>query len=521
MIITNFIILAILIHSIMAFTLKDKVKSNAYCGLFGFIGGGGFDLFRMCILGIYNDTRGGDSTGVSLDGTHYGSKGNKNKLFRAFIAEENPFDELAIRPKVALGHCRKASVGGIGEAQAQPVYIKEDGKVKFVMIHNGTLVNYKDLAKKYEVEYEASETDSQIFCKIVYKAGYKVLGEYIGAGAFVFHDLRINKVFAFKGNSKMYNNSANTEDERPFYILKSGGGYYFSSIKESLSAIRRNNDGDVMTVKANTLTDLTGGILGYANTYDRSNLYQLESKYAMFDDYGYNTALINRGGGYNANREVTLTSKLDLESMYKNSDQYITHDEDGFYSIDGEPFTGAVLTSTAGWIYDWNDGFSKLNGPKYNGTIFESYFISGIKINSKVDFYSCIYFLRNFVDKYDADLKDLSEEEKQDLFGTILAFSNAPVKIGDLFKTVKRGDLINASGVYLVPLFQSGLEKHYYILSGKVYSYKKASISIKDMLNTPKHSIDGTIELNKMLEANSSDKELEKFYVNYIKQNII
>ena len=149
MIITNLIILAVLIHSIMAFTLKDKVKSNAYCGLFGFVGGGGFDLFRMCILGIYNDTRGGDSTGVSLDGIHYGSKGNKNKLFRAFIAEENPFDELAIRPKVALGHCRKASVGGIGEAQAQPVYIKEGDKVKFVMIHNGTLVNYKELAKKY------------------------------------------------------------------------------------------------------------------------------------------------------------------------------------------------------------------------------------------------------------------------------------------------------------------------------------------------------------------------------------
>ena len=521
MIITNCIILAVLIHSIMAFTLKDKVKSNAYCGLFGFVGGGGFDLFRMCILGIYNDTRGGDSTGVSLDGTHYGSKGNKNKLFRAFIAEENPFDELAVRPKVALGHCRKASVGGIGEAQAQPVYIKENGKVKFVMIHNGTLVNYKELAKKYEVEYEASETDSQIFCKIVYKAGYKVLGEYIGAGAFVFHDLRINKVFAFKGNSKMYNNSANTEDERPFYILKSGGGYYFSSIKESLSAIRKNNDGDVMTIKANTLTDLTGGILGYANTYDRANLHQLESKYAMFDEYGYNTTLINRGGGYNPNKEVILTSKLILERNYKNTEAYMYHDEDGFYNIGGKPFTGAVLTSSAGWIYDKNDGFSKLNGPKYNGAIFETYFMRGIKMNSKVDFYACNYFIQKFVDKYDSDLNDLSEEEKQDLLGTILAFSNTSVKIGGLFKTVKKGDLINASTIYLVPLFQSGIEKHYYILSGKVYSYKKESISQKDLFNTPKHSIDGTAELNKMLENNSSEKELEEFYVNYIKQNII
>ena len=90
-----------------------------------------------------------------------------------------------------------------------------------------------------------------------------------------------------------------------------------------------------------------------------------------------------------------------------------------------------------------------------------------------------------------------------------------------MFKTVKKGDLINASTIYLVPLFQSGIEKHYYILSGKVYSYKKESISQKDLFNTPKHSIDGTDELNKMLENNSSEKELEEFYVNYIKQNII
>jgi len=179
------------------------------------------------------------------------------------------------------------------------------------------------------------------------------------------------------------------------------------------------------------------------------------------------------------------------------------------------------LTSSAGWIYDKNDGFSKLNGPKYNGAIFETYFMRGIKMNSKVDFYACNYFIQKFVDKYDSDLNDLSEEEKQDLLGTILAFSNTSVKIGGLFKTVKKGDLINASTIYLVPLFQSGIEKHYYILSGKVYSYKKESISQKDLFNTPKHSIDGTDELNKMLENNSSEKELEEFYVNYIKQNII
>ena len=90
-----------------------------------------------------------------------------------------------------------------------------------------------------------------------------------------------------------------------------------------------------MTIKVNTLTDLTGGVLGYANTYDRANLHQLESKYGMFDDYGYNTALINRGGGYNPNKEVILTSKLDLEGNHKITDSYITYDEDGFYILVG------------------------------------------------------------------------------------------------------------------------------------------------------------------------------------------
>lgn len=85
------------------------------------------------------------------------------------------------------------------------------------MIHNGTLVNYKELATKYNVEFNLFETDSQIFCKTVYKAGYKVLSEYDGAGAFVFWDGRdgCDTIKIFKGASLYYENDKDLYIERP------------------------------------------------------------------------------------------------------------------------------------------------------------------------------------------------------------------------------------------------------------------------------------------------------------------
>jgi hypothetical protein len=59
---------------------------------------------------------------------------------------------------VALGHCRKASVGKVSIETAQPVVIEnENGDVDYVLIHNGTIYNYRELAQKYIPDMNIAE----------------------------------------------------------------------------------------------------------------------------------------------------------------------------------------------------------------------------------------------------------------------------------------------------------------------------------------------------------------------------
>ncbi len=209
------------------------------CGLFGFIGNTttNIDLQTLITLGIDNDIRGGDSCGLFIDGkVEYGIK--EKKYFNNFYYESKLLKENK-KAKIILGHCRKASVGVINEKTAQPIVIKnkETNEVDFVLIHNGTIINYIELAKKYlnTDEWSEEDTDSQIMAKIIYYHGTDVFKEYIGAGAFVYVDYRTPnrkpQVFMFHGKSKLYSyEKSELVEERPLYCIITKDGLWFSSI---------------------------------------------------------------------------------------------------------------------------------------------------------------------------------------------------------------------------------------------------------------------------------------------------
>lgn len=119
------------------------------CGIFGIVTKSmrSFDFPTFCTLGIANDSRGGDSCGYFIDRHYeYGAKGN-DKWFQCFFQNNKFLNELKMS-SVAFGHCRKASVGIIDETTAQPVVLTDaNGKVEYVLMHNGTIYNYKELAK--------------------------------------------------------------------------------------------------------------------------------------------------------------------------------------------------------------------------------------------------------------------------------------------------------------------------------------------------------------------------------------
>lgn len=248
------------------------------CGIAGIINKmpRAFDFSTFCVLGIANDSRGGDSCGVFIDGRYEYGVG-KEKFFSDYFMESNLIYDTE-RSSIALVHCRKASVGKISKETAQPVVITDDyGKVSFVVMHNGTIYNYESLAKKYIPDIDITGmTDSQVMARIFYYAGYECLNEYNGGAVFAIVDYRgySPKVMLFKGASKKTEWSKEAEEERPlFYCIdKIKRELVFSSIGIPLVALRK--DLTVYSVKENTLFEFNGKGLSVVKTYSREGSYQ-------------------------------------------------------------------------------------------------------------------------------------------------------------------------------------------------------------------------------------------------------
>jgi len=251
------------------------------CGLFGIINSEPktFDRRAFLTLGVNNDTRGGDSCGVFIDGQiEYGY--DKLKLFADFWSTSEVLKNTS-KSLIAMGHCRKASVGGIGirDEKAQPVVLKNDeGKIEFVLTHNGTIKNYEELAKKYIPDIDIKGlTDSQVMARIFYHAGYDVLGEYIGAGVFITADYRGEKpvMHFFKGESKQYPASQTLTEERPLFFVQQGKSFIYSSISDFLYTLFPGLT--VYKINGNLLCTIRNNELITVKEYNRSELYQ--SKY--------------------------------------------------------------------------------------------------------------------------------------------------------------------------------------------------------------------------------------------------
>lgn len=172
---------------------------------------------------------------------------------------------------VALGHCRKASVGGVDPTKAQPVVINDnEGNMLYCLIHNGTIYNYTELAAKYIPEIDIKGmTDSQVMAQIFFYKGYDVLTEYIGGAAFIIQDYRVNKTFVFKGESLgSLSPTAKPAEERPLYFVQTGKSVIFSSIYAILHGLYWGLT--TYDVPSNVLLECDGETVYKVKEYDRS-----------------------------------------------------------------------------------------------------------------------------------------------------------------------------------------------------------------------------------------------------------
>lgn len=274
------------------------------CGIYGIVSDRviPFDRRMFCTLGINNDSRGGDSCGIFIDGlTEYGI--DKTKYFIDFMPESVLLKSVK-KCRCAIGHDRKASVGGVSLKAAQPVTFKnKDGNIDFVVIHNGTIHNYLDLADKYIPGVDCSDlTDSQVMATIFYNAGYDCLSEYQGGAVFFIVDYREGgpRYFAWRGESKKtsYSKDSDDKEERPFFFAYSKNSVIFSSIATYLYVV----SDEVWKLPENKLIEFADQKIYTIKDYPRDNVDQSGYQYEKGRKKVY-TYPTNAYGG-NANTTV-------------------------------------------------------------------------------------------------------------------------------------------------------------------------------------------------------------------------
>ncbi len=349
------------------------------CGIFGTINKKHkqLDYQLFTTLGIANDSRGGDSCGIVVDRkVQFGV--DKTKLFFDFFRNSSVLKN-AKKIKFAVGHTRKASVGKVNLANAQPVAIyNEVGNLDFVLLHNGTLSNYKELAAKYIPDLDITDmTDSYVLANIIYKTGFTVLGEYIGAASLCIVDYRYEnpQIFLFRGESKTWKASAKPVEERPLCVAIHSEGIVFSSIIDFLYTIPAYKQPVVGYVPANKVFNITSGFLILEQEIDRSECYQKATAAVTYYTHNYDTEY-----------QSTYTSAYDKEyTNHIHSEDYVIKNggrdekplevvrEDCLYKHEGQLLDGVYWTKK-------QEIYATINKHEHAGQVV--YFYKGIQISS-------------------------------------------------------------------------------------------------------------------------------------------
>lgn len=239
----NLILITVITFHLIRILLNIKIdRSYLSCGIFGLAGVSKFTTsqqhkirYKIKMLGLYNEERGGDGCGIYINKEIIKGVGTTHKNFPNFISKiEIPLPEETHQ---IIGHCRK---GSRGQDTLENTHPHHEGET--VLVHNGTLSNVYELERKYPTKGVVTYNDSRALCRMLDVYGTDVLEDYEGSAALAWLNTKDPEVlYLFHGASKT-TAYGKVEEERPMFILPSIDGIYFSSMLNSLEAIRENEE---------------------------------------------------------------------------------------------------------------------------------------------------------------------------------------------------------------------------------------------------------------------------------------
>lgn len=274
--------------SIRSFFNLNYSKNTLYCGIFGANLKPGANkksaLAKFKILGLYNISRGRDSSGVFINGEI-----KKNtKEFDNFIEEETLIPNF--KGNSILGHNRAGSAGYKKTVdEAHPFLINES----LIFTHNGTIRNVANLCKKYELKENDFNVDSKVLGTLLFTEGTDILSVYKGAAALAYTYLHEpDTLYLFHGKTREFKNGI-LQEERPLYCLETKDGVFYSSLEDSLKAIREFDTDEIYNLEYNTVFKIRNGefLMDEAVKIDREDanvsFYYVEPEYD-YTGFGHN-----------------------------------------------------------------------------------------------------------------------------------------------------------------------------------------------------------------------------------------
>lgn len=238
------------------------------CGQAAYIGGN-FSPMLFKLMAMGQDYWGGDGAGVCVYNPKAGfkvehclpSRRDKVRFKRAYDfihRHENLASDLSEllcsvvnlsdagvdgKFTAAFAHTRKATVGAIKREFLQPILLQADGD-ELVVMHNGTITNYQQLAKDYGLE---GDNDSQVLSHAIKTGQEKEFFEmYTGAIACIWYWKKSpHKLYVYVGASETDPNKAS----RALHYANFGHGVYISKDLSTLEQVCKlqQNPGDEET----------------------------------------------------------------------------------------------------------------------------------------------------------------------------------------------------------------------------------------------------------------------------------